>query len=71
MLSLLFCILMIIVFGKLLIFGIRATWGIAKIICTVILLPLALVGMVLSGLLTIALPLLVIIGAVVFLTTRA
>lgn len=71
MLSLLFGILMILVFGKLFVFGVRATWGLAKIICSVVLLPLVLVGMVLSGLLTIALPLLIIIGAVVFLTTRA
>ena len=40
MLTLLFIVLMIGVFGKLLAFGLRATWGIAKLILTIVFLPL-------------------------------
>lgn len=46
MLSLLFAICMIWVFGKLFIFGIKAAWGISKFIVTVVLLPLVLIGSV-------------------------
>jgi hypothetical protein len=56
---------MFIVFGKLLIFAIKAAWGISKIICSLVLLPLFLVGLVLKGLITIALPILIVVGFVV------
>ena len=64
MLTFLFFILMLAVFGKILGFAIKATWGISKIIFSVVLLPLFLVGLVLKGLLTLALPILVVIGIV-------
>lgn len=65
MLSFMFTILMFIVFGKLLIFAIKATWGIAKMFFSLILLPLFLVGLVLKGLIALAFPLLIVIGLVV------
>jgi len=64
MMTLLFFILMIVVFGKLLVFAIRATWSVAKIFFTLVFLPLLLIGLVIKGLLIIALPVLVIIGVV-------
>ena len=64
MLTFLFFILMLAVFGKILGFAIKATWSISKIVFSVVLLPLFLVGLVLKGLLTLALPILVIIGIV-------
>lgn len=64
MLELLFGIMMFIVFGKLFIFGMKATWGITKILVTVVLLPLGLIAMVLGGLFSLALPLLIVIGIV-------
>lgn len=64
MLAIIFAILMILVFGKLLVFAVKATWGISKIICSVVLLPLFLVVLVLKGLIYIALPILVIVGIV-------
>ena len=39
MFSLLFVILMIVVFGKMIGFAIRATWGISKVLVTLVLLP--------------------------------
>lgn len=62
MLKILFLILLFMVFGKILVFAIKATWGLSKIIVSVILLPLVLVGLVIKGLFAIALPILAIIG---------
>ena len=65
--SLLFFVLMIVVFGKILKFAIKATWSVAKIMVTLVFLPVILVGLVLAGLLTLALPILVVIGIVAFI----
>lgn len=70
MLSLLFMICMIWVFGKLFVFGLRAAWGISKFLLTVVFLPVILVGMVIGGLLYLAIPILIVVGIVVFFTSR-
>ena len=62
MFELLFFVLLIMTFGKVLKFAIKAAWGVSKIVVSVVLLPIALIGLVLQGLLVIALPILVIIG---------
>ena len=62
MLNILFLILLFMVFGKIFIFAVKAAWGISKIIVSVILLPLFLLGLVVKGLLAIAFPVLVIVG---------
>lgn len=64
MLSLLFTICMIWIFGKLLIFGVKAAWGISKLLLTVVFLPLILIGMVIAGLMSIAFPILIVVGIV-------
>lgn len=64
MLTLIFIILMLVVFGKILGFAIRATWGISRIVFSVVLIPLFLVGLVLKGLIAIALPVLIIVGII-------
>lgn len=64
MLSLLFTICMIWIFGKLLIFGVKAAWGISKLLLTVVFLPLILIGMVIGGLMSIAFPILIVVGIV-------
>ena len=68
MLNLLFTILMIMIFGKILFFALRATWGITKILFSVVILPFVLVFLVLQGLIFIALPVLVIIGLISLVT---
>ena len=55
---------MIWIFGKLFIFGVKAAWGISKLLLTVVFLPLILVGMVIGGLMSIAFPILIIVGIV-------
>ena len=64
MLELIFAICMLYVFGKMLIWGIKAAWGIAKIFWTIIFLPVALIGMVIGGLMYIAFPILIVIGLI-------
>lgn len=62
---LLFAICMIGFIWKLFVFGVRASWGIMKLLCTVVLFPLILIGMVVGGLLYVAFPLLIIAGVIV------
>lgn len=64
MLTLLFIILMLIILGKLIGFAMKAAWGIAKIVCTIVLLPLLLIGLVFAGLIGIAFPILLVVGIV-------
>lgn len=70
MLTLLFGICMIWVFGKLLVFGVKAAWGIIKILVTIVLLPLVLIGMVAGGLLYLAFPILIVIGIVSLVNSK-
>ena len=64
MLTLLFIILMFVIFGKLLIFGIKVSWGIARILLTVVLLPVVLIALAVAGFVYIAIPILAIVGVV-------
>ena len=60
----LFVILMIAVFGKMIGFAVKATWGLTKILFNLVLLTVFLIGLVFAGLMYIALPLLVIVGVI-------
>lgn len=62
MFTILFGILMVYVFGKMLFFGIRCTWGLARLFLSVVFLPVTLILMVMGGLLSLAFPILIIIG---------
>lgn len=62
MLELLFFVLMFMVFGKLFVFALKASWGIMKILLTIVFLPISLIVMVLGGLLSLAVPILAVIG---------
>ena len=64
MLSLLFIILMIIVFGKLIGVAIRAAWGISKILVSLVFLPMILIGLVVGGLIYFAFPILIVVGLI-------
>lgn len=64
MLELLFLVLMFVVFGKMFLFGMKAAWGITKMIVTIVLLPLSLVAMVLGGLFSLAFPILLVVGVI-------
>ena len=62
--TLLFFLLFVIVFGKMIGFAFRATWGLFKILLYIVFLPLILVGMVFGGLLYLAFPILIVVGII-------
>lgn len=64
MFTLLFILFMFMVFGKLFMFAVKTSWGIVKIIFTILLLPLLLLILVFAGMFYIALPVLVIVGVI-------
>lgn len=66
MMILLFSVMMISVFGRLLIWGIRAAWGIGKMIFSLIFLPIVLIGLACTGMIYIALVVLIVCGIVTF-----
>lgn len=71
MLSLLFTICMLWVFGKLFFLGIKAAWGISKFLLTIVLLPVFLIGLVIGGLIYIAFPILIVVGIVAMVSSSA
>ena len=71
MFTLLFCILMVVVFGKLTMLAVRAAWGITKIMVCLVFAPLLLIVLLFAGLLYIAFPLLLIGGLISLLSARA
>lgn len=70
MLKLIFIILMFVVFGKLIMLAFKATWGIAKIVCSIVLLPALLIILAVCGLIYVALPILVIVGIITLFTSK-
>jgi hypothetical protein len=64
MLEMIFAIMMISVFGRLFVFGLRATWGFARLAATIVFLPIILAGVLLAGLVQIAFPVLAVVGLV-------
>ena len=64
MLTLVFICLMIGVFGKLIGLAFKMTWGITKVLFTLVFLPFVLIALTIGGLVTIALPLVVVVGII-------
>lgn len=62
--TLVFLILMVWIFGKMVGFAVKATWGLTKILLNLVLLPLTLLGLLIGGLVQIAFPILIIAGIV-------
>ena len=60
----LFVICMFGIFGKLIGLAFKMTWGIAKVLFTLVFLPVILVGLAMGGLLVVAFPLLIVVGIV-------
>ena len=71
MLSVLFAICMIWFIGKCFMFGIKVSWGIMKLLCTVVVFPVILIGMVIGGLMYIAFPLLIIGGIIALVSSHS
>ncbi len=70
MFTLIFILFTLMIFGKLFMFAVKASWGIVKILFTILLLPLFLIILVFAGLFYIALPVLVIAGVISLVSSR-
>ncbi len=70
MLTIIFLLLMIVVFGKLIWLAIRAAWGITKVLFSIVFLPIILIILALSGLMVVALPVLIIVGLAALLIPK-
>lgn len=71
MLSIIFVVALVWVAAKMLIWGIKAAWGIAKVLAVIALLPLFVVGLAWIGLLYIAIAVLIISGIIAFVGCRS
>ncbi len=63
----LFTILMLVVFGKMIGLAFRAAWGVTKIVFGLIFLPVILIGLVIAGFMYLALPILAVAGIVMLI----
>ncbi|WP_368197145.1 hypothetical protein [Blautia wexlerae] len=67
MLTLIFTCLMVWIFGKLIWIAFKMTWGITKVLFNLIFLPIILIALVIGGLVSVALPVLIIIGIIMLI----
>ena len=71
MITLFFVILMLAVFGKLAVIAIKATWGITKILFSIVFLPIILIILALSGCMVVAVPILAIVGLIALFSNNS
>ena len=64
MLSIIFIVALVWVAVKMLIWGIKAAWGIARVVVTIVLLPLFIIGLAWIGLFYVSIAVLIIAGIV-------
>ena len=64
MLNIIFIVALVWVVAKMLIWGIKAAWGIARVLATIVLLPLFIAGLAWIGLVYVAIAALIIAGIV-------
>ena len=67
MLTLIFACLMVWIFGKLIWIAFKMTWGITKVLFNLVFLPIILIALVIGGLVSVALPVLIIIGVIMLI----
>ena len=64
MLTAIFAILMLLVFGELLLASVKLAWSVWKIVFSFVFFPIAMILMAVSGLIAAAIPILAIVGIV-------
>ena len=64
MLTFIFICLMFGIFGNLIGLAFKMTWGITKVLFTLVFLPVILIALAIGGLVTIALPILIVVGII-------
>ncbi len=68
MITLLFIILMFTVFIRIMVFAFKAAWGLAKIIVSLILLPIILIALAVAGFIYLALAILIVVGLITLIS---
>lgn len=71
MLTFIFTILMIVVFGKVIGIAIKAAWGLTKVLVTIVFLPIILIVMAISGFMALAVIALIIGGIIALIASAA
>ncbi len=71
MLTIIFLVLLLTFVGKLSFWAMRAAWGISKVLLTIVFFPLILICIAFSGVLSLALVLLIIGGLIAFVKSAA
>lgn len=69
LLTLIFVLLLVSIFGKLFFWSIKAAWGITKILLTIVVFPVILIGVFAAGLSYLAIVVLIIVGIVTLIRT--
>ncbi len=64
MITLIFSVLLISVIVELLVLSVKLVWNIGKVLCCVIFFPLILIGLALSGMIVLAIPILLAVGII-------
>lgn len=64
MLTVFFCVALLYVIVRMLIWGIKATWGIAKIITFVVLVPVLIIGLAVAGMFMLALLIVIVVSII-------
>lgn len=69
--EILFVILMFVIFGRLAFFSVKLAWGVGKVLLSLIFLPFILFMVIIfSGLFTVAIPALIVIGILSLIFVR-
>lgn len=71
MFNLIFAILMMAVFGEFIWIAGRLAWGLWKIVMSIIFFPILMVILALSGLIMLAIPILIVVGIIAVVLTLA
>ncbi len=64
MLTLISLFLFLAIFGRLLLFAIKLSWGIVKVVGFLVFLPAIILGLIFTGVVYVALPLLLVVGLI-------
>ncbi len=67
MFTIIFVVALIWLAWKMLVMSVKAAWGIAKMLCIILLLPAFIIGLVCGGLIYLAIPVLIVAGIIVII----
>lgn len=64
MMMLIFAVLFVYIFGKMLKLAVKAAWGITKVLVNLVFLPIVLLALVFKGMVSLAIPVLAVVGII-------